>query len=148
MGKIDTDVEKAVEKIVRGGTEDSFIDSLGVIYEIYDSLADSNKIIVPEDAVGWYKKNYGESVFTETKEYVERLRLRLRTELARKHSILETFRIYTALSFLKCKLIRVSKSSDNYKNVRIARAFTKVATCGEDLPYSLFEALKTMESIK
>lgn len=148
MGKIDTEIEKVVEKIVRGGTEVSFIDSLGVINEIYDNLADSNKIIIPEDSVGWYRKNYGESLFTETKEYVERLRLRLRMELARRHSMLETFRIYTALSLLKCKLIRVSKGADNYRNVRVARAFSKVATSVEDLPYSLFEALKTMESIK
>ena len=139
MANIDTEVKKVVEKIIKGGTEVTLIDSLVVISEMYIHLDDSNYYPMNDS---WYRKNFGETLFIDTMEYVKKLQLEFRTELAHEHNLLETFRIYTALSLLKCKVIRVSKSSKNYENVKIARAFTKVGDCVEELPSSLFKPLK------
>ena len=142
MSKVDTDIRGAIKKIVYGGLESETIDLLVPVYEMYSEKESKDHYLVADDLTR-YIKIFGESIFTDTKGYVEALRFDLRKELATKHSLLETLRIYVALNNLGCRLIRVSKTSENYENVRVIKEFANMD--GSNLPYSLFRPMSLLK---
>ncbi len=142
MSNIDTEVKGAVDKIIYGDEEILAVIDLFVVINEYCCNA---AVKSPEDYfnVSYCKKIFGESIITHTQEFVDSLRNSLRKELSLKHSLLETLKIYLALTNLNTCLIRVSKASENYENVRIVRAFLKMDT--NNFPYCLFKPMALMD---
>lgn len=139
---LDTEVKRVVERIMYGGEKILPVIDLFVLINDYCDQAEE-KALEDYVNVSYCKKVFGESIITHTREYVDSLRSSLRKELACKHSLLETFKIYLALSNLNTSLIRVSKASENYENVRIVKAFLKMDT--NNFPYCLFKPLSRLD---
>ena len=142
MSKLDTEVKGAVEKITYGDEKILPVIDLFVLINDYCDQAAGKS---PEDYfnVSYCKKIFGESIITHTQEFVDSLRNSLRKELSLKHSLLETLKIYLALTNLNTCLIRVSKASENYENVRIVRALLKMDLT--NFPYCLFKPLSLID---
>ncbi len=140
MLKLDMEIGSTVKKIT-GGKDIKVLDYLGSLFDILDN---PEAISEEKDLI---TKLYGKTALSQPEEYVAALKFRLRQELARKHNILETFRIYEALKFLDCRLIRVSKTSPNYDNVRIARKLSNLESGLVDFPFFLFDVLEMIDKV-
>ena len=138
-------VGKIVEKVVTGKMECSALEKLTAFSEFSKNDASAEEFFGEESFK--YAKTFGKEALANPVDFVQRLRIALRCELARRHNLIETFRVFEALKALKMSVIRVSKGALNYDNVKIVRRFSKVAT-SEDARRELLEALCLIEKIK